>query len=173
MIGLLLALVGLAKNFLSFKTTQGEQKGQQVQQERALFWQYQTAFIQYTSDIETRIVRQLIVLAFAAALFSPTWGATLTANAKAMPVYGWFILLWEFVGAAALNIIPWYKNGNGNGGSPSGNGLDPLSPDPALVAPIAPTPTKAPSVTEGGITTPEPTPDYPDPIGPDHGSDHG
>lgn len=141
MIGLLLALIGLGKNFLAFKTTQGQQNTQNAQQERALFWQYQTAFITYTSDIETRIVRQLIVLAFAAALFSKPWGATLTENARALPAYGWFILIWEFIGAAALNVIPWYKGTNGT--SPSGNGMDapianPVLPEPAAIgAPVA------------------------------------
>jgi hypothetical protein len=111
MIGLLLGLLGFGRNFLAYKQAQGQQN----QQAMAEYWKYQAAFISATSDIETRIVRQAIVLSFVAALFFPHFGAMIAANASLLPWWMQAVILWEFFGAAALNILPWYKNGKGNG----------------------------------------------------------
>ena len=137
MIPLLLGLLGLGKSVLLFFQNKQETRAK-AQSE---FWTYQIAFIQATAGIETRIVRQAIVLAFAGALFSKTWGAVLVANAQALPPFGWLILAWEFFGASALSILPWYK---GVAGDSNGDGIPdvpvppaPLQPDP-LTTPRAP-----------------------------------
>jgi hypothetical protein len=112
MIGLFLALIGLGKSFLISKNQSEQTKASAMSD----YWKYQIAFIQATAGVETRVVRQLIVLSIAGALYSAKWGALLAANLQALPLAGKLILVWEFFGAAALNILPWYKGaGDTNG----------------------------------------------------------
>jgi hypothetical protein len=132
MLSALFAIIGLIKSFLGFKTNETNAKTQQAEQ----FWTYQTAFIERTSDVETRVVRDIIGLAFAIAMFNKGWGQTLTDNLKALPMLGQLIIGWLFFGAAILNIIPWYKNG-----SSTPNLTGPANP--AAADPFASSPTDA------------------------------
>lgn len=127
MIGLLLALIGLAQHFMGFKQVQEQDKAKA----RADFWQYQTAFIQATQDIETRIVRQFMVLTIYGSLWNSNLAIMLAENASRLPVWMQAVLLWEFFGASALLIFPWVKgklNGNGNSAVAS----TPLDPNAAI-----------------------------------------
>jgi hypothetical protein len=121
MISLLLFALKLLPNLLGFLQSKDENKRKATE----LDVQYQIEFLKSTSGIETQVMRQLIIAAFAIALFSPTWGAILSANAKSMPVYGWFVLGWEFIGRDALYILPWFSGFKGNGGN--GNGNSPIT----------------------------------------------
>lgn len=139
-----------------------QQQAQIAAQVQATFWQYQSDFISKTSDWATRLVRQAIVLAFAYALISPTWGRNLAANASAMPAYFWLILGWEFYGAGALQILPWFKNSMGMSVPATAiAGNDPIPAPVAIISPpsggVAPLSgdTLASPPPDGGATPPD------------------
>jgi hypothetical protein len=100
-----------------------------------------SAFIQNTSNVLYTIMRNTIVGIFAASLVVPHWGQMVSQNAAGMPVYFWAIILWEFYGNAAMQMIPWVKNGNG--------GSAPVLPAP----PVLPIPVDPASIKGGSDHT--------------------
>jgi hypothetical protein len=123
MLGLLFMLLKFVPNILGFLKARNDN----AKETQLADLQSQIEFYKYMNHIEVRVVQQITVLAFVAALFSSTWGTILTANARAMPAYGWAIILWEFFGMKALDLVPGLKNlfgGNGNGNG-NGGGADP------------------------------------------------
>lgn len=92
-----------------------QQQAQIAAQVQATFWQYQSDFISKTSDILNRILRVTIVGIFVAGLFyAPLAQQTIQSisalgHAGAAGLVYLSIILWEFYGAAALQILPWFK----------------------------------------------------------------
>jgi hypothetical protein len=122
-------LLHLVPDLLGFFKNRGDQN----LQEKAQMWAYRTEYMKATNNVETTIMRQLIVALFVASIFfdalnTKMLAAGLTANWRML------IIGWEFFGAEILGIIPWYKNPGIKNGNGNGNGHDapkPSDPTPS------------------------------------------
>jgi hypothetical protein len=128
-------IAGVISKIIDALVKGGQMKQQEADAARADLNSAFASFMQYTQGPIYALVRNAIVVMFAAALASKSWGQTLAANANAMPWQFWLIIGWEFYGSAMLNIIPWFK------GSAPINGLpQPIVPPPVLPIPADPAP---------------------------------
>lgn len=134
------ALIGIISKVIDALVQGGQMKADEAKAAQAALAQAQiqrdqtfSTFIQNTSNILYTIMRNTIVGIFAASLVVPHWGQMVSQNAAGMPVYFWAIILWEFYGNAAMQMIPWVKNGNG-GSAPvlPAPPVLPVLPDPVL-----------------------------------------
>jgi hypothetical protein len=126
-------IAGVISKIIDALVQGGQMKKQEADAARADLNAAFSSFMQYTQGPIYALVRNAIVIMFAAALASKSWGQTLAANANAMPWQFWLIIGWEFYGSAMLNIIPWFK------GSVPINGL-PQPTAPPVAAPQPPAP---------------------------------
>jgi hypothetical protein len=128
-VALITAILGIINKVVKDPQQQAELQNQML----AELYSYQSDFISKTSDWLNRLLRVAIVAVFSYALMSPSWGRTLAENARAMPVYFWLIIGWEFYGASMLQALPWFKENNSSAVAISVAGNDPL-PRPIIPA---------------------------------------